>query len=108
MIPWLGPIIPRPFDTAAPRPLSADVSNKLRLLEPEVGSAQGEENSRYLPALARGHGRLRAPPYAIARTSTNRPAMAAAAAIAGDTRWLRPLGPCRPSKFRFEVVAQRS
>mgnify|MGYP002682343773 CR=1 FL=1 len=30
-----------------------------------------------------------------------------AAAIAGDTRWVRPLKPCRPSKLRFEVDAAR-
>src|SRR6185437_14493959 len=42
------------------------------------------------------------------RTSTKWPAIAAAAAIAGDTRWVRPLKPWRPSKLRFEVEAQRS
>src|SRR6202000_6383 len=40
--------------------------------------------------------------------STKCPAIAAAAAIAGETRWVRPLNPCRPSKLRFEVEAQRS
>src|SRR5580704_14408121 len=40
--------------------------------------------------------------------STKCPAIAAAAAIAGDTRWVRPLKPWRPSKLRFEVEAQRS
>src|SRR5690349_21637903 len=40
-------------------------------------------------------------------TSTKWPAIAAAAAIAGLTRWVRPPAPCRPSKFRFEVAAQR-
>src|SRR5690242_5773594 len=42
------------------------------------------------------------------RMSTKRPAMAAAAAICGETRWVRPLWPWRPSKLRFEVEAQRS
>src|SRR6185437_14077280 len=42
------------------------------------------------------------------RTSTNRPATAAAAAIAGLTRCVRPPLPWRPSKLRFEVDAQRS
>ena len=42
------------------------------------------------------------------RTSTKWPAIAAAAAIAGDTKWVRPLKPWRPSKLRFEVEAQRS
>src|SRR2546423_590309 len=42
------------------------------------------------------------------RTSTKWPAIAAAAAIMGLTRWVRPPVPCRPSKLRFEVDAQRS
>ena len=33
---------------------------------------------------------------------------AAAAAIAGPSRWVRAPGPWRFSKFRFEVEAQRS
>jgi putative endonuclease len=41
------------------------------------------------------------------RTSVRRPVTAAAAAIAGDTRWVRPPCPCRPSKLRFEVLAHR-
>src|SRR5687768_14044923 len=41
-------------------------------------------------------------------TSTKCPAMAAAAAIAGLTRCVRPPAPCRPSKLRLEVEAQRS
>ena len=40
--------------------------------------------------------------------STKRPASAAAAAITGETRWVRPSLPWRPSKLRFEVEAQRS
>src|SRR5688572_5792048 len=40
--------------------------------------------------------------------STKCPAIAAAAAMTGLTRWVRPPGPCRPSKLRFEVEAQRS
>ena len=35
------------------------------------------------------------------------PATAVAAATTGDTRWVRPPRPWRPSKFRFEVDAQR-
>ena len=42
------------------------------------------------------------------RMSTKCPAIAAAAAIAGLTRCVLPPGPCRPSKLRFEVDAQRS
>src|SRR5205085_1736241 len=37
------------------------------------------------------------------RTSTKWPAIAAAAAIGGLTRCVRPSRPCRPSKLRFDV-----
>src|ERR671932_596526 len=40
--------------------------------------------------------------------STKWPVMAAAAAISGLTRWVRPPLPWRPSKLRFEVEAERS
>ena len=40
--------------------------------------------------------------------STKWPSIAAAAAILGLTRWVRPPLPWRPSKLRFEVEAQRS
>src|SRR5436190_3099605 len=40
--------------------------------------------------------------------STKWPSTAAAAAIWGETRWVRPPRPWRPSKLRFEVDAQRS
>ena len=36
------------------------------------------------------------------------PRTAVAAATAGDTRWVRAPLPCRPSKFRLDVDAQRS
>src|SRR3546814_21158928 len=42
------------------------------------------------------------------RTSVKRPVIAAAAAMAGDTRCVRAPGPCRPMKLRFDVDAQRS
>mmetsp|Transcript_51356 Transcript_51356/g.85179 ORF Transcript_51356/g.85179 Transcript_51356/m.85179 type:complete len:220 (+) Transcript_51356:1017-1676(+) len=42
------------------------------------------------------------------RTSVSRPLMAAAAAITGLTRCVRPPAPCRPSKLRLEVEAHRS
>src|SRR6266480_546386 len=42
------------------------------------------------------------------RTSTIRPATAAAAAIGGLIKWVRPPRPWRPSKLRFDVEAQRS
>src|SRR5207302_6067283 len=37
-----------------------------------------------------------------------RPVTAVAAATAGDTRWVRPPAPWRPSKLRLDVEAQRS
>jgi hypothetical protein len=46
-------------------------------------------------------------PHTICRTSVSRPVTAAAAAIAGDSRCVRPPWPCRPSKLRFDVLAQR-
>src|SRR5205814_7777208 len=46
--------------------------------------------------------------YASRRTSTKWPSIAAAAAIAGLTKWVRPPAPCRPSKLRLLVDAQRS
>mmetsp|Transcript_9618 Transcript_9618/g.23867 ORF Transcript_9618/g.23867 Transcript_9618/m.23867 type:complete len:525 (+) Transcript_9618:1168-2742(+) len=42
------------------------------------------------------------------RTSHSRPVTAAAAAIAGEQRCVRPPAPCRPSKLRLDVEAQRS
>src|SRR5262249_49937861 len=42
------------------------------------------------------------------RTSTKCPAIAAAAAIAGGTKWVRPFEPGRRPKLRFEVGAQPS
>ncbi len=42
------------------------------------------------------------------RMSTKWPSIAAAAAIAGLTRWVRPSRPWRPSKLRFDVEAHRS
>src|SRR5438132_2297618 len=42
------------------------------------------------------------------RTSTMCPATAAAAAMGGLMRWVRPPRPWRPSKLRFDVEAQRS
>src|SRR5690606_23041317 len=42
------------------------------------------------------------------RISTKCPAIAAAAAISGLTKWVRPPFPCRPSKLRLDVEAHRS
>src|SRR5690606_18613442 len=67
-----------------------------------------------------GGGRERPPEFGVAfgglahycfghsRMSTKWPRMAAAAAMMGLTRCVRPLKPWRPSKLRFEVEAQRS
>mmetsp|Transcript_48880 Transcript_48880/g.127649 ORF Transcript_48880/g.127649 Transcript_48880/m.127649 type:complete len:380 (+) Transcript_48880:253-1392(+) len=44
----------------------------------------------------------------IVRTSVSLPLTAAAAAMAGEQRCVRPPAPCRPSKLRFEVEAHRS
>src|SRR5439155_7106029 len=57
---------------------------------------------------ATGRPAERLHPASSSRTSTKRPSIAAAAAIAGLTRCVRPPRPCRPSKFRFEVEAHRS
>src|SRR5262249_2025104 len=46
--------------------------------------------------------------HAISRTSMMRPLTAAAAAMAGLTRWVRTLVPWRPSKLRLVVETQRS
>src|SRR3546814_17785832 len=52
------------------------------------------------------------PPYrphaTSSLTSASRPVTAAAAAMAGETRWVRAPGPSRPTKLRLEVEAQRS
>mmetsp|Transcript_2298 Transcript_2298/g.6848 ORF Transcript_2298/g.6848 Transcript_2298/m.6848 type:complete len:521 (-) Transcript_2298:189-1751(-) len=41
------------------------------------------------------------------RTSAKAPRRAEAAAVWGEQRWVRPLRPWRPSKFRFDVDAHR-
>merc|ERR1719350_2430186 len=46
--------------------------------------------------------------FASCLGSVRRPRIALAAATAGETRWVLPLYPCLPSKFRFDVEAQRS
>src|SRR6478672_10620453 len=61
--------------------------------------AQGQEDCKVL------HGSI---PYANCRMSTKWPCTAAAAAMAGLTRCVRPPAPWRPSKLRLLVDAQRS
>src|SRR5205823_3288208 len=63
--------------------------------------AEGFHASRYRPPEWEGT-------LLNSRTSTRCPAIAAAAAIGGLTRWVRPPLPCRPSKFRLLVEAHRS
>src|SRR6202035_4217583 len=43
----------------------------------------------------------------MVRTSAMAPDIAAAAAVAGLTRWVRARGPCRPTKLRLEVETER-
>src|SRR5439155_8247640 len=62
----------------------------------EHGRARGDAAERLHAALPTACG------------STKCPARAAAAASAGLTRGVRPPAPWRPSKFRFDVDAQRS
>src|ERR1700689_3170123 len=57
-----------------------------------------------LEAAKRFHHRF---PEASRRTSVRRPVIAAAAAITGLIRWVRASIPCRPTKLRLEVEAQR-
>src|SRR5690606_18484560 len=58
---------------------------------------------------ARAHGSKRCLHAASQlRISTRWPAIAAAAAMAGLIRCVRPKAPCLPSKLRLEVEAQRS
>src|ERR1043166_6326454 len=71
--------------------------------------ASAECAPRYLTTRCRSASTLRhAALYRHSLTSTKCPAIAAAAAIAGETRWGRPSKAFRPSKLRFEVEAQRS
>ena len=65
-------------------------------------SARSRKLTPALDDLNRLHRRLHS------RMSTKRPSIAAAAAIFGETRCVRPPLPWRPSKLRFEVEAQRS
>src|SRR5262245_12129526 len=66
------------------------------------GSMKGDSGLGDFGAWFRGgdHARSR-------RTSVKWPVTAAAAAIAGLTRWVRPPGPWRPSKLRLLVLAER-
>src|SRR5689334_13773599 len=64
----------------------------------DVGAVQRRHGGGH--ALERLHAKV--------LTSTKWPAMPAAAAMAGETRWVRPPCPCLPSKLRLLVEAQRS
>src|SRR5262249_20170109 len=66
----------------------------------DVGAVQNRDLA--LDHVYRPHAQLQS------LMSTKWPSTAAAAAIFGLTRWVRPPLPWRPSKLRFEVEAQRS
>src|SRR5216684_1662928 len=97
-------------------PVGRLVEDEIRVLRPVIAVAQlVEEGLAQAGALDRlqmllggelVHGGSL--PHFRSRTSARRPVMAAAAAIAGLIRWVRPPLPWRPSKLRFEVEAQRS
>ncbi len=74
------------------------------LIGVDVGAIQRDEHT--LLALKRLHAG--APAASSCRTSTKCPSTAAAAAITGETRCVRPPRPCRPSKLRLLVLAHRS
>src|SRR6516225_2953349 len=101
------PVVPVPLageeELPVPRPLDAlQVPRGDDLVGVDIAAVERHHDARVL--LERRH-----PPYTPhSRTSTKWPATAAAAAIGGLTRCVRPPGPCRPSKFRFEVEAHRS
>ena len=67
-------------------------------VEPEAFANQSKLFERALASLSSGS--------IFSAMSAN--GMAVAAATAGDTRWVRPPRPCRPSKLRLLVLAQRS
>src|SRR5581483_311438 len=69
-----------------------------------VGVDVGAVERRHRP----GHLLDRLHRHTSSRTSTRWPVIAAAAAIGGLIRCVRPPAPCRPSKLRLEVEAQRS
>src|SRR3989344_1422203 len=78
-----------------------------------VATGQGESSEERQQGDQAGHGTgLRlcevVRVQAMRRTSTKWPCMAAAAAMAGLTKWVRPPAPWRPSKLRLLVEAQRS
>src|SRR5690606_2155980 len=71
-----------------------------------IGTVHGGNNALVLRKCS--HGLSPVAQFINSRTSTKWPVTAAAAAIAGLTRWVRPPKPWRPSKFRLEVDAQCS
>src|SRR5690606_30852503 len=71
----------------------------------DVGAIQ---RSNQAGVLGKSFHRLSPQAWINSRTSIKRPVTAAAAAMAGLTRWVRPPAPCRPSKLRLEVDAQCS
>src|SRR5258708_20356250 len=71
---------------------------------PTLGEARGEALPLPMSAGRGGIGAgVRARVHDQSLISTKRPSIAAAAAICGETGWVRPPRPWRPSKLRFEV-----
>src|SRR6185369_4080534 len=73
------------------------------LVRIDVNTVEGSDETCMLEKGLRAHRLVSNP-----RTSTKWPSRAAAAAITGLTRCVRLPLPCRPSKLRFEVLAQRA
>mmetsp|Transcript_14019 Transcript_14019/g.39943 ORF Transcript_14019/g.39943 Transcript_14019/m.39943 type:complete len:282 (+) Transcript_14019:801-1646(+) len=74
---------------------------------PADGKLSVEKTRLVLVAISRGSSSA-SPRKGNFLTSASVPLTAAAAAMAGDMRCVRPPPPCRPSKFLLEVDAQRS
>src|SRR5437870_8498835 len=73
-----------------------------------VGARQGRQTTGVTHEGLHHGAAPPAPPAPHLRTSTMCPATAAAAAMGGLMRWVRPPRPWRPSQLRFDVDAQRS
>src|SRR4051812_33615645 len=94
----LGPVVEQELAEAGPLdPLEELLGDDL--VGVDVGAVEHADRARDL--LHRIH-------QLHSRMSTKWPPIAAAAAIWGETRWVRPPRPWRPSKLRLDVEAQRS
>src|SRR3954454_3700621 len=90
------------LETCSGHPLQVDRGDDL--IRVDIGPAQRNTDARM--RAKRFHGWS---PFYVFKSAgdDNVPRTAVAAATAGDTRCVRPPLPCLPSKFRFEVAAQR-